>query len=146
MFKNIIVPVDLTPKNKRAVAAASDLAAQTGGQVVLLHVIETLDLPFEDLREFYDRLQAKAIAHMEGLASGIERAEVPFEVHVLYGRRVEKILEFIGEAAADLVVMDSHVVDRGGPGRGPTTTSYLVAVAADCPVLLIKGHSAADDG
>ena len=121
--------------------AASELAAQTGGQVVLLHVIETLDLPFEDLREFYDRLQAKAIGYMEGLASRMARAEVPFEVHVLYGRRVDKILEFIGVAAADLVVMDSHVVDRG---RGPTTISYLVAVAADCPVLLIKGDTAVE--
>ena len=45
MFRRLLVPVDLTPKNVRAVEAARDLATQSGGEVFLLHVIETLDRP-----------------------------------------------------------------------------------------------------
>lgn len=139
MFTNIIVPVDLTPKNERAVQVARDLALKFDGRVTLFHVIETLDVPFEELRDFYDRLQEKAIVYMDGLARILETAAVPFEVHIQFGDRRRKILEFASERDADLLVMESHVVEAGVPGRGPTTMSYLVAVVADCPVLLVKG-------
>jgi len=139
VFHEIVVPVDLTPKNQRAVEVARDLALRFDSTIVLLHVIETLELPFEELREFYDRLQARAITHMDGLSQVLERAGVPFQVHVEFGDRAAKIVARVHEREADLLVMDSHVV---GPGsRGPTTISYQVALAADCPVLLIKGHT-----
>ncbi|MDX1579619.1 MAG: universal stress protein [Gemmatimonadota bacterium] len=139
MFRNILLPVDLTPKNLSAVQIAADLARASGGGVVLLHVIETLDLPFEELREFYDRLESKAVAHMDGLADALERAGVPFEAHVVYGDRTERIVAFARARESDLIVMDSHRVEPGKPGRGPTTISYRVAIVAECPVLLIKG-------
>lgn len=145
MFHKVLVPVDLTPKNLSAVEVARDLARASGGEVVLLHVIEVLDLPFEELREFYDRLQARAIAHMDGLSGALRTAGVPFEAHVLYGDRTEKILHFAEETDADLIVMDSHRVEPGRPGRGPTTISYRVAIVAECPVLLIKGQGKDDE-
>lgn len=140
VFQNILVPVDLTPKNESAVEVARELAEGSGGRVVLLHVIETLDLPFEELREFYERLQSRAITHMEELSGLLRSAEVPFEAHVLYGDRTEKIIQFAREKDSDLIVMDSHRVEPGRPGRGPTTISYRVAIVAQCPVLLIKGQ------
>ena len=56
--------------------------------------------------------------------------------------QTEAVLEFAEENDAELLIMDSHVVRPGAPGRGPTTISYRVAVAAQCPVLLIKGEGA----
>lgn len=141
MFNDILVPVDLTPKNVRAARIACDLARLSGGRVWLLHVIETLDLPFEELREFYERLEREAVHHMEGLAEPLRENDVPFEAHVVYGPRAEKIVEFIDEKGCDLVVMDSHTVEPGSPGKGPTTISYRVAIVADCPVLLVKGRA-----
>ena len=46
MFDHILVPVDLTDRNSRALAAAARLAGDDA-EVTLLHVIETLDLPFD---------------------------------------------------------------------------------------------------
>ena len=43
-----------------AVRTAADLARGEGGFVTLLHVVETLDLPYEEVAEFYDRLEARA--------------------------------------------------------------------------------------
>jgi universal stress protein A len=142
VFQNIVVPVDLTPKNVRATQTARDLALMSGGRVWLLHVIETLDLPFEELRGFYERLEAEAVHHMEGLSQTLREHGVPFEAHVVYGPRAEKILEFTEAKDGDLVVMDSHTVEPGSPGKGPTTISYRVAIMADCPVLLVKGRPA----
>lgn len=137
MFDEIVVPVDLTPKNERAVEVARDLALRCDSKVLLLHVIETLELPFEELREFYDRLQARAITYMDGLSRMLEAAGVAFEVHVEFGDRASRIVRQVHDRESDLLIMDSHVV---GPGsRGPSTISYKVAVMADCPVLLVKG-------
>lgn len=141
MFRKILVPVDITPKNRRAVEVARDLALASGGGVTLLHVIETLDLPFEELREFYDRLQDRATHDMEDLSGPLREAEVPFEGHVLYGERDRKIVEFATREGSDLIVLDSHRIEPGRPGRGITTLSYRVAILAPCPVLLVKGAS-----
>ena len=74
MFEEILVPVDLTDKNRRAVEVAGDLAELADGSVTLLHVIEPLDLPFEELEDFYSRLEEKAADAMYGLAPAGERA------------------------------------------------------------------------
>lgn len=139
MFRKILVPVDITPKNRSAVEVARDLAKGSGGDVTLLHVIETLDLPFEELREFYDRLQERATRDMEELSGPLREADVPFQGHVLYGERDRKIVEFATREGSDLIVLDSHRVEHGKPGRGMATLSYRVAILAPCPVLLVKG-------
>ena len=113
MFRRILVPVDLTPKNLRAVEVACDLARQSGGEVELLHVIETLDLPFEELRDFYDRLQAQATDRLKPSLAVLEEAGVRVSGHILYGKRHEKILEFASEKSVDLIVLDSHRVEPG---------------------------------
>lgn len=139
MFRNILVPVDITPKNRRALEVARDLAIASGGSITLLHVIETLDLPFEELKAFYDRLQERATRDMEELSGPLREADVSFQGHVLYGERDRKIVEFATREGADLIVLDSHRVEPGRPGRGIATLSYRVAILAPCPVLLVKG-------
>lgn len=139
MFRNILVPVDITPKNRRAVEVARDLAGASGGRVTLLHVIETLDLPFEELKEFYDRLQEQATRDMEDLSRPLRDAGVPFQGQVLFGERGRKIVDFATREESDLIVLDSHRVEPDKPGRGITTLSYRVAILAPCPVLLVKG-------
>lgn len=48
MFANVLVPVDFTPKSERAVEVAVGLL-QASGRITLLHVIELLDAPMEEL-------------------------------------------------------------------------------------------------
>jgi nucleotide-binding universal stress UspA family protein len=145
VFRRLLVPVDLTPKNARAVEVARDLALQSGGEVFLLHVIETLDLPFEELEDFYDRLQAKATDAMRPHAEVLDAAGVSASGHILYGKRHEKVLEFAEEHGADLIILDSHRIEPKRPGRGFATLSYRIAITASCPVLLVKGAPAARD-
>jgi hypothetical protein len=51
VFSRKLVPVDLTEKTAKAVVVARDLVAAEG-DVVLLHVIEQLDTPFEEITIF----------------------------------------------------------------------------------------------
>ena len=138
MFQRILVPVDLTDRNAPAIEAARDLAAPDSGTVVLLHVIETLDIPFEELEEFYHKLEDKAMDVMVEMVAPIGEAGVTSDQNVRYGDPAEEIVGFANEDGADLIVLHSHKVDLEDPGASWATLSYKVAIMAQCPVLLMK--------
>lgn len=141
MFERILVPVDFTDKNRSAVERARELV-KARGELTLLHVIEELaDIPFEELEDFYRRLEERAVRRLKGLAeiAGEGVAEgVEIRREVVYGRRAREIVRFAEERESDLIVLGSHPVDRDRPGEGWATLSYQVAILARCPVLLLK--------
>jgi len=139
MFRNILVPVDLSDKNRVAVEKAAELALQSGGGLTLLHVIETIqDVPRDELEEFYAGLEEKARASLEGMKD--ELAERGLEVgrEVVVGRRAPEIVRDAERRGADLIVLTSHQVDREHPARSLGTISHQVAVMAGCAVLLVR--------
>jgi nucleotide-binding universal stress UspA family protein len=136
MYRKIVVPADLTEKNRAAVATACELA-RGGGEILLLHVIETIEDETE-LDEFYTRLEAKARAGLERLATVARAQGLAVRTEVVYGRRVERIVAEAAAAAADLIVLASHRLEPGPPGRDWLTISFRVALLAPCAVLLVK--------
>lgn len=138
MFERILVPVDLTQKNVRAVEVAGEMARRSGGDVVLLHVIEPLDLPFEELEDFYEELERKAEEAMTGLAAELREKGLESRMQVVYGDRAREIVGFAEEDDRDLIVLSSHQVDAESPARELGTISHKVAVLASRPVLLVR--------
>ncbi len=60
MFERILVPADLTERNREAVAMASRVVAPNGS-ICLLHVIQTIPgVGVDEEKEFYERLEQKA--------------------------------------------------------------------------------------
>jgi nucleotide-binding universal stress UspA family protein len=96
--------------------------------VVLLHVIETLDLPFEELEEFYHKLEDKAMDALLEMAAPLREAGVDSDPNVRYGDPAEEIVGFANEAGTDLVVLTSHRIDLESPGAGWTTGLGLGAI------------------
>ena len=142
MYKNILVPVDLTDKNAAAVEEALRLAAGKGTTITLLHVIETLDLPFEEIEDFYKQLATKArrkLRQLGKLASG-RGPELRYET--TYGRRVRAILDHAIDHDIDLVVITSHQIEHGDPPSSWMTISHQVALFANCSVMVLR----LDDG
>lgn len=139
MFRRILVPVDFTPRSRRAVRVASRLAAASGAETTLLHVIERVDGDSPgSLAGFYRKLEKSARRQMEDLLSEFSRKGLAAGAEVLYGGRVNEILRFSAESGADLIVMSSHKLPlrRGGENWG--TISYKVGILSRCPVLLVK--------
>lgn len=139
VFRKLLIPVDLSDRNHRAVAWSRELAREQEVEVTLLHVIETLDLPFEELEEFYRKLEARAAETMETLAAPLREAGVPVDQQVSYGKPAEEVVRYAEENGIDLIVLASHRVDLDDPGASWTTMSYKVAILAQSPVLLVKG-------
>lgn len=138
MFAKILVPVDLTEKNSRAVETALGMARQFDARVSLLHVIEKIDLPYEELEEFYARLEAKAATAMDELAAPVVEAGFTVERCVAYGSRSREIVVHAEENNVELVIMSARPIDPENPTQDWATLSYKVAILARCPVLLVK--------
>ena len=138
MFEHILLPVDLTHKNDVAIAAVGDLL-DAGGIVTLLHVIETIaDAPFEDMKDFYQRLEDKARSGMSAMARELSEAGLQVDQHVVYGRRAPEIVSFAAEREVDLILLSSAPLDPENPGAAWASISHQVAILARSPVLLLK--------
>jgi universal stress protein A len=138
MFKNILVPLDLTRKNHAALEIAKDLATQNNGKLTLLHVIEQVDFLSEaELKDFYQRLEQNARNIMEEFAYKLRQSGVSVETVILYGKRAKEIILYSIDQHIDLIVLSSHRVDSANP-EDWGTISYKVAILSKCPILLVK--------
>ena len=137
VFSKILVPVDLTDKTIQAVEVAGELVAAEG-DVVLLHVIEELNAPFEKMAEFYAKLQADAQARIEEHVARLSRNGVKARATIRIGNRAREIARSSQEDDFDLMVLYSHRLDPADLTHGLMTISHQVAIAAACPVLLLR--------
>jgi universal stress protein A len=139
MFKRILVPVDLTQKSQRAVDLAYEFAAQSGAEIILLHVIETIEhVAFDELKPFYERLEKSAQKGLQEFSERFVADKLKIDQALVYGHRPEEIVRYAVENGVDLIVMASHRIELDRPGRDWSTISYAVAVMSPCPVLLVK--------
>ncbi len=141
-FSHILVPVDLTPKNRAALDIAFELASENKARVSILHVTQTIDAadqtPDYETQAFYDRIQNRVRNDLESLSQRFADAGLEVEVKLPLGRPLQQIIEFSEAHQIDLIVMSSHPVKKDDLLQSWGTLSYKVSVACDCPILLVK--------
>jgi nucleotide-binding universal stress UspA family protein len=141
MFQRILVPVDLTEKSLTAVDMAYEFASQTGAEVGLLYVIETIEniqFEFEELKPLYDRLESSARKGMQEFSERFVANKLRIDQAIVYGQRTKEIIDFAIQNRTDLIIMASHRIDPDRPGHDWSSISYAVAILSPCPVLLVK--------
>jgi universal stress protein A len=139
MFKHILLPTDLTDRNRKAMEIAIKMAQEDRAGITLLHVIETIeDANTEDFQKFYKQLGARAGKKMDKMVREYQDTKVPMEKLILYGGRVTEILSFAAAHDIDLIIMSSHKLDVENVTEGWGTISFKVGVLSECPVMLVK--------
>lgn len=139
MFRNILIPLDLSGKAQLVVDAALALAQPGPARVTLLHVIETIqDLESEEIEDFYRILRKRAEECLAGWAEQLEQAGVEVHQEIVLGKRAVQIARLAEELDCDLIILRSHRIDPESPMGGIGTISHQVAVLASCNVLLMK--------
>lgn len=138
-FRRILIPVDFTEKNRAAIDVALTLAQNGKATVTLLHIIEQLFADDDEIDEFYEGLEARAMRELDELALRITEAGFDVERQVRYGKRGPGIVEFAGEdPQCDLIVMNARQLDQEHPETGLNAISFQVSLLCHCPVLLVK--------
>jgi nucleotide-binding universal stress UspA family protein len=139
MFRRILLPVDLSDRHAAALKTAAELSYPGRGEVILLHVIETISgLDFEEERPFYQRLEAAARRDLQRLGQRLEERKVAWRMEIALGSRAQQEVRCARETGADLIVLTSPVPDGEHPMAGLGSLSFRVALAAPCPVLLVR--------
>ena len=97
MLQRILVPVDLTEKSVTAVDMAYELAAQSGAEVVLLYVIQTIEhveFGFEELKPVYDRLESSTRKGLQEFYERFVANKLRIDQAIVYGQRTKEIIDF----------------------------------------------------
>ena len=148
MFNNILVSVDGSDSSNRALEAAAELAANSGGKLHILHVVREMQVPLNPgLMEAYEKMErdrqdvlTTAGEHLINQAKraveskGLENVETDLGA----GDPASAIVDYAAKDKVDLIVMNSRRVDPQADAHGLGTISHTVAILAPCPVLLMK--------
>ncbi|HOG16401.1 MAG: universal stress protein UspE [Syntrophaceae bacterium PtaU1.Bin231] len=139
MFQHILVPVDFSNKNKKAIDVAMRMAACSGASLTLLHVIQTVaDVEFSELESFYRKMEKRAERALDKLAASSKKTSVSVRKEIIFGDRVKEILKYVTARKVDVVVMNSHRIDPKDLTQGWGTISYKVVLLCPSPVMLVK--------
>jgi nucleotide-binding universal stress UspA family protein len=139
MFKKILLPIDLSHRHQPALEVAAELASQSNGEVVLLHVIEVIaGLSMEEEKGFYGRLEKIARSHLAHQGIALQSRNVSWRAEVFCGHRGPEIVRYANEVRADLIVLTAPRLDPKNLVAGWGSLSYKVGMLSPCPVLLVK--------
>jgi nucleotide-binding universal stress UspA family protein len=139
LFRHIMVPVDLSDRNERALQTALELASERGRTVTLFHVIQRVPgIAPGELDAFYRRLTQGAERKLRRAAREFARRGLAVRTEVRVGDPPAEIIRMTLRERVDLVVMGSHKVRRGDRRQGWGTTSYKAGIFCQCPILLVK--------
>ena len=120
MFKNILVSVDGSDSSNKALEAAAELAANSGGTLHILHVVREMQVPLNPgLMDAYEKMerqrqdvlttagehlinQAKRAVESEGLDDD------KIETDIGAGDPASAIVDYAAKNKADLIVLGSR--------------------------------------
>ena len=147
-FDKIVVPTDFSPASDAAVAAAVELAARLGHDIVLLHAFTPPIYPLLDgavipTAEHVADLVTQADRQLDALCARYAHKDVTIEPKLVQGAAAEEILRYAEEQRCGLIIMGTH-------GRSGMRRLVLGSIAeevvrkATVPVLTIReDHKAA---
>ncbi len=145
MYKKILVPLDGSDTANIAAGHAVELAAKTGAEVTLFHVIPALP-PYvnrygEHLGGAYQQIHSELEATGEDILKkareNLANSGVKLDVKILWGNPAEEICSEAREGNYDLIVMGSRGL---GEIKGfiMGSVSNRVVRHASTPVLIVR--------
>ncbi|MFV8782454.1 universal stress protein [Microbulbifer sp. SA54] len=141
-YKNILVGLDLSEDSAQVLDRAAQIAADSGAQVSLAHIIEPLtfayggDIPM-DLSEVQEQLQNQAKDQLRKAGAALNIPES--RQHVMLGQPATEIHRLAEDSGCDLIVIGSH--GRHGLALLLGSTANGVLHGAGCDVLAVRVHS-----
>ncbi len=139
MFRNILVPTDLTDKSIKALEIAAGMGKDKASRITILNVVETIEEDEgEEFREFYEKLAVRAEKKMTKMAKKYITGKIDIHTEIIYGKRVQEIVKYASSKGIDLIILSSHKLGGLESGEGWATISYRVGILAPCPVMMVK--------
>jgi nucleotide-binding universal stress UspA family protein len=141
MYRNILLPVDLSDKHswRKALPTAIALSTSFQAELHVMTVVPDFGLPMVG-QFFPPDFEAKAHAHVAAQLEDFIAEQVPEDVAakriVAAGNIYQQILRVAEEIGADLIVMGSHRPELSDYLLGPNAAR--VVRHANCSVMVVR--------
>jgi nucleotide-binding universal stress UspA family protein len=146
-FRNLLVPIDFSEHSKKTVEYAAQLAALTGAEMKVVHVVRIPEYPIafyrglysehEQIKVYVDAAKRDAGAQLSLVMEQIAAKGLKAEPILRVGNPFEEIVVAAKETGASLIVIGCHGL--GGLERMLLgSTAERVVQHAPCPVLVVK--------
>ena len=142
--RRILVPTDFTEDSDRALREAIDIAAASGGKVILLHVDPSVPFVVGEsvveqkvvvaVEENDERISRERM--LEEIRKVSPQANIEIEIEERHGVTFEEIQAFMRDKRIDLVVIEPHVKKGMRRSLLGGVTNRLVKEAT-CPMLVL---------
>lgn len=139
--RRILVPVDFSNSSARALRYAAKRASETGGSVIIVHVVPAdygwLGFGRNELRDLDRSLQRQALERLRVFAEENVGEDVAADLEVRLGQPAEEIVAAAQDAKCDSIVLSTRGLtglDRYLIG----SVAHRVAQLAPCPVVLVR--------
>lgn len=138
--RRILVPVDFSDSSARALRHAAKRAAESGGSLVVVHVVAAdygwLQIGRDESRDLDRSLQRQAANRLRAFADE-NIGDVRADLEVRIGQPAEEIVAASRESKCDSIMLSTRGLtglDRYLIG----SVAHRVAQLADCPVVLLR--------
>jgi nucleotide-binding universal stress UspA family protein len=110
MFKNIVIPIDLTNNHlwEEIISKTLNIMDTTSGKIHIINIIPELGINFlEDYlpQEWIEKKKAESIAAIQKLIVSFIPQELQVEHYVAKGGVSEEILSYANQVKADLIIV-----------------------------------------
>jgi nucleotide-binding universal stress UspA family protein len=139
--RRILVPVDFSDSSARALRHATKRAAESGGSLIIVHVVPAdygwLGIGRDESRDLDRSLQRQAANRLRAFADENVGDKVAADLEIRIGQPAEEIISAARDSKCDSIVLST----RGVTGLD----RYLIGSVADrvarlapCPVVLVR--------
>lgn len=137
MAEHILVPTDGSDRTERAVDRALEMAEDAGGDLHLLHVVDTDrygEPALSSAELVVTRQEDDGTQLLKRLAARAGRRGVPTTLDQCHGDTVEEVVAAVETDDVDAVVMDRQGFDHG---RSTDSVTRQILRTADTEVVLV---------
>lgn len=139
-FHRILVAIDGSEPSRAALPVGLSLAKKYGATLVLCHVVSSTGA---FTKAEIDECDAGGYSLLDSAGKIAQANDVMSEVRLLHGEAVQQVLQLVGDARVDLIVVGTH-------GRTGVARFYIGSVAegilrsALVPVLVVRAPDPGD--
>ena len=138
-FKHILIPLNFSEQNDRALDAVVEMTTGTQAKVTLMHVIEPINVSEDpEIENFLEELQNNADNELKERVKRFDGLDMTVSCEQRVGNRSKEVVTFAYEANVDLIVLNSNPLHGGKSGKLNASVGYQITVLANCAVLLLK--------
>ena len=146
---NILFATDFSDRSEKARHYTRLLASRLGARVLVLHAIEDLEIPEQELDEqlvqWKNDLERSVKSKLDRLVAFFAESGVEVEGQLIWGKAWSVIFSAARAGPVDLIVVGSHGVANRQDHLVLGTTSHKVALASPVPVLIVRAEAPQDD-